>query len=127
MSTETTTGDSSLRATEATLKIPANKELHTTLNHGILKVIQEFKKAHRNASKYILNNVKDSNEKSQTCEAYVIEKAKRKTFKTNEQKAERIIDAVATDTTGPITPTETEDNVILQIVIYKATGHTPGF
>lgn len=54
-------------------------------------------------------------------------KEKIKPFEANTQDIRHAIDAVSTDTTGPVTPPDIEGNVYLQLVVDASSGHTKGF
>ena len=54
-------------------------------------------------------------------------KTKRKPFTDVNERNDEALDAVSTDTTGPITPADHEGNIYLQLIVDAATGHTQGF
>lgn len=128
LSNDNITGNSSLRTTPATLKMPANEELYKTMNHSNPKELQEIKNKYPNSAKYSLKPLsKEKKLKSQSCEACTIGKAKRKPFGNGSTRKEQPLDAVETDTTGPIYPPDVDGNVFLQLVVDVASGHSKGF
>ena len=128
ISNEIANGTSSLHATPATLKVPPNLPLHNTLNHANPTTIQAFKRQYPNSAAFILNQLrKEKVHNSQSCTPCVIGKAKRKSFAEVKKKDGEALDAVATDTTGPVTPAYHTGNIYLQLIVDAATGHTQGF
>lgn len=72
------TGISSLRATPATLNIPANEKLHKIMIQTNPKSVHELKRQYPNADAYTLNTLgKQKEEVSKSCERRVLGKAKR--------------------------------------------------
>lgn len=54
-------------------------------------------------------------------------KAKRKLFTEIERRDTELLDAVSTDTTGPITPADRDGYIYIQLLVDEATRHTQGF
>lgn len=54
-------------------------------------------------------------------------KTKRKPLDKAIHKCEQPLDSVSTNTTGPISPPDSEGNSFFQLVVDTASGHTQGF
>lgn len=75
-----------------------------------------------------MNNLETKGEtKCQSCTPCVVENAKRKPFEVNTQRLSEELDAVSTDTTGPVAPAAIEGNVYFQLVVDASTGYTQKF
>ena len=111
----------------ATLQVPANQNIHDTLNHSNPTGLQDFKRDDPNSAAFILNKLKREKKYSQSFVPCVIGKAKRKPFKEVIDRTDEALDAVSTDTTGPITPVDHEGNAYLQLLVDAGAGHTKGF
>lgn len=110
-------GTSALHATPATLKVPSNLPLHDTFNHANPKSIQDFKRDYPNSAAYILNQLSIEKQKiGQSCELCIIGKARRNPFKDTVAKNDEALDALSTDTTGPISPVDINGNAIYSLL-----------
>lgn len=103
----------------------AQKSLHETMNHTHPPALRQFTTTYPEATQAITRKLPDQSTKP--CVPCVLGNAKRAPFPTNPAPPLQPLEAVSTDTTGPITPADIDGNRYLQIIVDAATGHTTGW
>lgn len=104
-------------------KLP-QQALHDTMNHSHPQAISQFTRQYPHAAQEIMKKLPQQS--TQPCIPCIVGKSKRAPFPPNYSPPTQPLDAISTDTTGPITPSDMDGNRYLQIIVDGATGHTSG-
>lgn len=105
---------------------PAVKDLstHTTMNHSSEDKLAWFDKEYPDAMKYIRKH--GHNVGLSSCKPCVIGKARRKPFTNSSSNRYAPLEAISTDTTGPVSAPDIEGNRYLQLLADVGSGWTDG-
>ena len=116
---------STLLAAPVTAQAQPQRMIHDTMNHSNQQALAQFKKTYPDAAQEITQRL--PTQSRHPCVPCVLGKSKRAPFPSNNPPPLSPLDAVSTDTTGPITPTDIDGNRYLQIIVDAASGHTTGW
>eukprot|EP00173_Palmaria_palmata_P003988 Plantae.Rhodophyta-Palmaria_palmata.ctg4525.p1 GENE.Plantae.Rhodophyta-Palmaria_palmata.ctg4525~~Plantae.Rhodophyta-Palmaria_palmata.ctg4525.p1 ORF type:complete len:133 (+),score=8.23 Plantae.Rhodophyta-Palmaria_palmata.ctg4525:143-541(+) len=92
------------------------------MNHGNEKVIQWFSKEYPDAIQYM--QCLGAAQPKASCPPCVDGKATRVPFKSDDSNRYKLLEAMSSDTTGPIAPPDQEGNKYIQIMVNACTGWT---
>lgn len=98
------------------------RHAHDKLNHTLSKIIHWFRKEFPDAMQYI-EKISCAQSHS-SCPPFSDGKEKRASFKQNEQNRYALPEAFSPDSTGPITPADTDGNKYIQILVDAFSGRT---
>lgn len=99
-----------------------NKQAHDTLNHTHAKILEWFRKEYPLEMQHMEKLCVTQQQKS--CPPCGKGKATRTPFKQKQKNIYALLEAVSSDTTGPITPTDADGKKFVQILVDACSGWT---
>ena len=110
------------QAAPAIAPVINNATLHKTMNRRSHEVLNQFAREYSDGMKYI----RSKTDATSTCPACIETQAKRALFKISETNRYAPLEAVSSDTTGPLSQADICGNKYLQLIVDAGTGWTTG-
>lgn len=105
-----------------------NVQLHDTINHANPR---QYKSSiiiiQTRPHTYSTISERNITKNDQSCDPCIVGKAKRTPFSDVKDSAKGVLDAVSTNTTRTINPSDIDGNVYLQLLVDAASGNTQVF